>query len=170
MIVIFSGYNQRAVIAFIRTLEKNKIENYCILAASNEDTILRTAYKSKVGYIRKNKQLDLNEIIEAIDRLNKAKEKVLIAPSTEALNRFLLDNREALEQAGCIVPLVNKELYERISDKESFFAICKEAGLRVPAISGDTSDKWPLPFVAQPKRYTASDGKAVCAGYCLYRE
>ena len=48
MIVIFSGYNQRAVIAFLRCLTKNHIEEYVIVAASNQDTILKTKYKDKI--------------------------------------------------------------------------------------------------------------------------
>lgn len=62
-IVIFSGYNQRAVIAFLRCLSKNRFEDYVIVAASEDDTILKTSYRNKVFCIRKNKELDKEEIL-----------------------------------------------------------------------------------------------------------
>ena len=57
-IVIFSGFNQRAVVAFLRTLEMRKIDNYFILASCDSDPILNTTYQHKVFKIRKNKNLD----------------------------------------------------------------------------------------------------------------
>lgn len=159
MIVIFSGYNQRAVIAFIRTLKKNRIEDYVIIASSEDDSILKTAYRDKVYYVRKKKQLDSQEIFGVLTELGSNCEDMLIAPSTEALNRFLLENRRELEAIGCIIPLVDSALYEKISDKESFYELCRSRGLKVPSIIEGCNDTWPMPFVAKPKRYTASDGK-----------
>ena len=57
-IILFSGYNQRAVIAFLRTLTQNHVDNYIIFAASEKDSILKTEYRSRVFVIRKNKVLD----------------------------------------------------------------------------------------------------------------
>ena len=39
MFVIFSGYNQRAIIAFIRTLRKYDVDEYVIVAIKGEDVI-----------------------------------------------------------------------------------------------------------------------------------
>ena len=33
VLLIFSGYNQRAVVAFLRELKKNRIDNFRIIAA-----------------------------------------------------------------------------------------------------------------------------------------
>jgi len=160
MVVIFSGYNQRAVIAFLRCLKKNKIENYAIIAASEDDTILMTDYKDKVFYIRKNKELNKEEIINIIEKLTSFSNNspLLIAPSTEALNRFLLQNRQELEEKNCIIPIPDIKLYEDISDKEAFWHICKETGLEVPQLIA-TPITFNAPFVAKPKRYFANDGK-----------
>lgn len=42
----------------------------------------------------------------------------LIAPSTELLNRFLLQYMNVFERHNCIVPLVDEKLYAFISEKE----------------------------------------------------
>lgn len=159
MIVVFSGYNQRAVIAFLRTLNKNRIDNFVIIASSKRDTIFKTSYSLKVVYTRKSGQLDLNEIIEVIDDVYKeSNEKCLIAPSTEALNRFLLEHRSRLKEHGCIIPLVERKLYEEISDKEAFGKLCMESGILVPdAIQ--IPDKFTRPFVAKPKKYIFNNEK-----------
>lgn len=159
MIVIFSGYNQRAVIAFLRCLTKNHIEEYVIVAASNQDTILKTKYKDKVFCVRKNKALDRNEICEILGSIRRqyTAESLLIPPSTEALNRFLLEYRKILEEKQCIIPLVDKALYEIISDKENFWELCKKNDLTVPPdiASGKV---YTQPYVAKPKHYRAKDG------------
>ena len=135
-VVIFSGYNQRAVIAFLRTLTENNIDNYYIVAANENDTILRTAYKNKVFTIRKNKALEKKELLEIVNSIliKSGAEHALIAPSTEALNRFLLENREELTSKGWIIPLVSSDVYQLISDKESFWKYCKNQSLLVPRL------------------------------------
>lgn len=159
MLIIFSGYNQRAVIAFLRTLHKNHVDHYGIIAASEEDTILHTVYAKNVAYVRKKKQLCLEEICFAINLVYDIyKEKsCIIVPSTEALNRFLLKNRNFLEKQGCCIPLVSEKLYESVSDKEEFWKICHKNGLCVPRLI-KLKKNYSQPFVAKPKKYFASNG------------
>lgn len=160
MIVIFSGYNQRAVIAFLRCLRKNNIENYLIAAAGMEDSILKTAYKDKVFCVRKNKELNKGEIFGILEDIKSVycKEKILIMPTTEALNRFMLEYRKELEERHITVPLVGKDLYEMISDKEQFYDVCKESSLLVPNVF-EISEKFDTSYVAKPKKYQSRNGK-----------
>lgn len=157
-VLVFSGYNPRAIYAFLRTLDYNHI-NYAIIASSNKDDILLTKYKDNVLYIRKEKNLeylDIKKGILTIKNITKA-EELLIAPSTEGLNRFLLDNRKAVEVLGCIIPLVNKETYETISDKAKFGKLCMEKGISVPKELDISRDF--VPFVAKPIQYYAKNMK-----------
>lgn len=161
MIVVFSGYNQRAVIAFIRTLVKDNID-FRIIASSNKDTIFFTAYRDKVIYTRTKKALDLEEIKEALanvrSQMSGDDEKILIAPSTEFLNRFLIEYRIYFEDLGCVIPLVEKHLYEKISDKYAFSALCVEKGIPAPS-DVDINNGIQTKLVAKPKTYFSSDGK-----------
>ena len=40
--------------------------------------------------------------------------------ATEALNRFMLEKRQCLEENDCIIPLIDKNTYEQISNKKQF--------------------------------------------------
>lgn len=157
-IVVFSGFNQRAVIAFLRTLEHLQVQ-YAIIASSKDDLIFLTSYKSKVATVRENFQLDLDDLLNCIDITKRGMkaDKYVIAPSTEALNRFLLENRNTFENVDCEIPLVEKGLYEEISDKESFEQMCKLHALSVPE-KYDNIETIKLPCVAKPRTYFSPDG------------
>ncbi len=159
VVIVFSGFNQRAVIAFLRTLEANRLP-YAIIAISNKDAIFLTDYKDKVRAVRKSIPLVLSDLVESI---NDIKEKIpakeyIIAPSTEYLNRFLLQYRVHFESIGCKIPLVKKELYELISDKFSFSKLCNEHGIDIPKRL-DCNNDIQIPFVAKPNKYFSHSGE-----------
>ena len=72
MALIFSGFNQRAVIAFLRTLDNNSL-TYAIIANSLEDSILSSRYAGSVAAIREFMELNLDDMIA---RIAIAREKV----------------------------------------------------------------------------------------------
>ncbi|MDV4149714.1 ATP-grasp domain-containing protein [Clostridium sp. AL.422] len=166
-IIVFSGFNQRAVIAFLRTLELNNI-NYAIIAKSRNDDIFATEYKNKVVAIRESETIVENDILISIEKVKeycKAKE-YLIAPTTEALNRFLIDKRRVFEELGCIIPLVKKNLYELISDKLSFSQLCEKNEIIVPK-NYEFSLDMKLPIVAKPKKYFSISNKEILSPIIL---
>lgn len=151
-IVIFSRFNQRAVVAFLRTLEKNKLP-YSLIALSCDDPILSTSYKDKVDCVRTTKSLDLTDIKNCIQTVKQktGEEKCFIAPSTEALNRFLLEYREEFESMGCVIPIFDKKLYEQISDKQAFNNLCLQNDVKIPEWVSFSKNN--IPFVVKPKKY-----------------
>ena len=151
-VLIFSGFNMRAVYAFIRTLEKEKL-TYAIIASSNEDEIFQTEYAKNVIAVREYKQLVLEDIVTSIQTVQQKtpSNKYFIAPSTEALNRFLLDNRKVLEDMNCIIPLTLQDLYEAISDKKSFGELCVKHHIPIPKEYDLNTVQ--IPCVAKPKTY-----------------
>ncbi len=157
-VIIFSGYNPRGIVAFMRTLVKHKVP-LGIIAKSPDDEIFQTMYKEHVAAIRTLKQLDMGELTTCIQAVKKklGAEQYILAPSTEYLNRHLLVHREKFEALDCIVPLVDQQLYEVISDKASFEELCKQHGIQVP-VKYKTIDEANYPFVAKPKTYVSSDG------------
>ncbi|WP_339289074.1 hypothetical protein [Ureibacillus sp. FSL K6-0786] len=159
-VLLFSGFNPRAILAFLRTLEKNKFENYFIIAKSKDDELFKTKYKDKIVYTRESLKLDIDLTITIIkDILNKNKlEEIVIIPSSEAINRFLLKYRKKFEEVGAIIPLVDENLYIDISDKENFTKCCLEQGLKVPSHI-EFPKTFENVFVAKPKKYETNDGK-----------
>lgn len=158
-ILIFSGYNERAVFAFLRTLSQNRIENYSIIALSKQDSILRSIYRHKVGVIRDSKALSIEIVEDILIKVRKREqEQFIIMPGSEYLNRFLIREQKKLLSLNCVVPLVDRGLYERVSDKETFRELCKQYGIEGPELIS-----FPIifkePFVAKPKKYFAQDGK-----------
>jgi len=158
IIIIFSGYNNRAVVSFIRTLEKNKI-SYVVIARNNIDPIFKTAYKNKVILTRKNQDLSPDLIKEYIVTIQNKYNvtQYCIAPSTETLNRFLQSERKVLEEMNVIVPLVDSNIYVAVSDKKAFSDICKKNDIMLPGEYNSIMDAT-LPFVAKPKEYFTQNG------------
>ena len=160
-VLVFSGYNQRAVIAFLRTLREKKI-SFGIVASSANDDVFMTDYAANVIYTRKIRKLELPEFIVSIKQAQEAlaTKNLIIAPSTEALNRFLLSNRSLIEREGVMIPLVAEDLYCQISDKYSFGKICSDFGILVPK-EYNGIDEALIPFVAKPIKYIGKNGKSL---------
>jgi len=156
-IIIFSGYNQRAVIAFLRTLASTTVQ-YAIIAYSKDDPIFLTAYARNVLAVREEKALALSDIIRSIKTVKESlkSNKYVIAPSTESLNRFLLQNRKELEENDCEIPLVDESLYESISDKFKFNEICVRGNILVPQ-EYKRIEEARIPYVVKPIKYRAEN-------------
>lgn len=157
-ITLFSGYNQRAILAFIRTLDKQNID-FSIIAKSNDDEIFLTKYSKNIIAQRCKKELDLIDIEICLNKVKKAKktDNLLIIPSTEAFNRFLLENRIFFENLNCKIPLVNKKTYELISDKLSFTELCKKNNINIPQNIECKFEN--IPFIAKPKKYFSKNNE-----------
>lgn len=157
--LIFSGYNQRAVVAFCREAVRLNVP-FCIVACSEEDSILKTAYKKQVFAIRSEKMLvesDLDSCIEST-KVATGFTDFVVLPSSEFLNRFFLEHRAYYAQKHCTIPLVSSELYAQISDKYSFGEMCERFGLALPK-ELENPEQLSYPFVAKPRLYF-SGGKA----------
>lgn len=161
-IVIFSGYNQRAVIAFLRTLKADGIDRYCIVARDDEDPVLKTVYADHVLLIRPDNLLLTERFEEYTDMMKERYgwDSFLIAPNTEGLNRILIDERESLEEMGYIIPLTDRELYIEISDKKSFSRLCEKNGFLIPEES-EFPERYEKSFVAKPICYRFSGNEKV---------
>ncbi|MCC3374063.1 ATP-grasp domain-containing protein [Cohnella sp. REN36] len=157
--IVFSGFNQRAVIAFCRMLTTWRIP-FFIVALSEQDQIFQTSYREQVVAIRSKESLVQEDLV---DQINKVKEKSeyklhYILPSSEALNRHLLIHRKQFEDINCIIPLVDEDLYTRISDKYSFGSLCEKYGVDVPS-EKTANPNMHFPVIIKPKKYLGSEGK-----------
>lgn len=158
-IVIFSGYNFRAVIAICRYLTMHNLQGY-IIANGKNDPISYTSYKNWVVCYREENSLDITELnTHFTEILHKSQaNELLIMPTSEYLNRFLLQNVNSF--VGVELPLVNFELYKLISNKESFKTICNSFGITTPAQK--ILDNNPIfPFVAKRKSYSMDKNNQV---------
>lgn len=125
------------------------------------DLILLSDYKKNVVCVRNSFKLNLKDFFQYKKKIadNREISELLILPSTEYLNRFLLSNRAELESNGFIIPLCSLKLYEQLSDKYNFTKLCVSNNILVPA-EYESLDTVEIPFVAKPKKYF-SDNKEV---------
>jgi predicted ATP-grasp superfamily ATP-dependent carboligase len=154
-LLVLSGYNTRAVVALCRWAAEVDVPVH-LVARDRDDPIYFTDYSQHVFLERSSPHLQLPDILGWIERLRNERRysQVLLAPSTEFFNRVLLKHRTAIAVAGGIVPLVERALYEQISDKEAFAKLCVAHGIEVPATLQEIPDTFP--FVAKPKTYGAA--------------
>jgi predicted ATP-grasp superfamily ATP-dependent carboligase len=152
VVIIFSGSNQRAVISFLR-YAKGKNITFGIIANGEKDPIYDTEYAKNVFLERDYNSLCLKDILS---HCNQAKElfraeEIFIVPTTEYLNRFLIENEQILHSNNIAFGLSSEALYKTISDKESFANLCLEYGISVPLSYDLPPDN--IPFVCKPKKY-----------------
>lgn len=156
-VMVISGYNIRAVIAFSRWATAHNI-NFHIIAKSKEDPIFLTDYKERVTFTRDSSNFRSEDFRSWAENLSRqyGYKRIIILPSTEYLNRFLLEHRDSIETEHCIIPLVDIRLYKTISDKLSFAKLCQSYGLDIPKEYNCIPES--LPFVAKPRTYFSSQG------------
>ena len=154
-VVALSGYNVRAVVALCRWAAAAGVPVH-LAARDAADPIGLTDHAARVFVQRRSPRLDLDEVLTWIRGLcdQHGYAQLLLAPSTEFFNRFMLRHRVAIEAAGGIVPLVDEALYLRVSDKQAFGEMCAACDIAVPATFDGVPDT--LPFVAKPRRYLAA--------------
>ena len=144
---------------------------FCIIAKSDDDTILKTDYKAFVYAIRSEKLLvkaDLDQCIKVTTAATGFTDFVIL-PSSEFLNRFFLEHRAYYKNLNCCIPLVSSELYAKISDKYSFGEMCERYGLTIPKEFGKMENQT-FPFVAKPRLYFASGKAKTLQPYLIYSE
>ncbi|MFZ5437839.1 MAG: ATP-grasp domain-containing protein [Patescibacteria group bacterium] len=144
--LIFSDYNFRAIIVICRLFSKYNV-NFFIIAKSKTDLVFLTKYKKNVIFTRKSDSLSAKEIITIRKKINF--DNVVILPTSEFLNQFLLKNNLILLKNKILVPLVNKSLYLKVSNKKSFANYLKKNDILIPK-EFKKLFKLDYPFVAKP--------------------
>lgn len=149
--VIFSGVNDRAIYALVRTLSECG-ENFVIVAKGRDDKILDGKYKKHVCSIRFNSNLNIKMMIYHFSCVRHLTNNSILTviPTSEYLNKFLLENKYFFENyIKCRVPLVDKKKYSMLTNKWNSQLFFKAKGIQVPNYDRKFL-KFNLPFVAKP--------------------
>ncbi|TFV97195.1 hypothetical protein E4S40_00635 [Algoriphagus kandeliae] len=151
-ILIFSGNNQRAIIAFCRYAKMEQIP-FDIVANGEDDTIFQTSFSENVLATRSKNRLDVESVTYFYQKAKQKRnvDRIFILPSTEFLNRFLLKNRKSFLEDGVEFGLCDENTYALVSDKHKFSEFCRLMGIPVPKDSLKIPNKFP--FVIKPKQY-----------------
>lgn len=127
--LLFSGHNNRAVLALCRFFTDNNL-SFVIVSAGQHDAIHCTAYRNYVILNRINHNIDLS----LFEGLTECQDKPLVyCPTTEFINQFVLDNRIKLEAADFVIGLPHKSVYQQLTSKLTSQALIHRlTGIRLP--------------------------------------
>ena len=167
---MFGGGNDRAVLAFLRALYACG-QRASIVARTADDRVLRTRYRDEVKCVREHDTLTLLVFADCIQRVRRSvgQRTLVVLPSTEYFNEFLLQNREAIEQMGCEIPLVDSTVYGLLTGKRTATDYFAANGFAVPK-EHDVAAVMELPVVAKPLHNVAADGRSLYPQIIATRE
>lgn len=155
--LVFSGGNDRAVLGFLRALRQCGRRAY-IVARTRNDRILSTSYRRDVVCVRKSHGLDLEIFAACLEKAREAAcgKTLVVLPSSEYFNAFLLEHRSRIEAMGCEIPLVDASVYNLLTNKGSASAYFAKGGIEVPReVTGSDCDP---PVVAKPRNNVSHAG------------
>ncbi len=160
-LLIFSGSNERAIVAFCRVLRVLGIVPL-IVARTGQDMIFRTRCRQHVVATRRMDSLDRDDITRCLQEAQSRalNARLVLCPTSEFLNLFLLQNRKHFQQLGCEIPLVDLDLYRLVSDKYSFSRVCAAHGVAIPREFADYRGQ-AFPFVAKPRQNVNSENRSL---------
>ena len=151
-VLIFSGANDRAVIAFCRYAKSVSIP-FVIVANGEDDLVFLSDYKNEVIATRSKNILNWDIFIQnvTIAKNKFSCEELFVLPTTEYINRFLLENKVKIQEQNVTFGLCDEPLYARISDKYDFGNLCEKYNILTPKEYSIKPDFFP--YVIKPKAY-----------------
>jgi hypothetical protein len=168
--IVFSGGNDRAVVAFLRVLAMCG-ERAFIVARTAHDRIFHTKFRRDVVCIRETEELSLDIFMTCVARarLVAGQRTLVVLPSSEYFNHFLFQHRATIEDQGCQIPLVDEAIYSRLTNKREAASFFANAGISVPAeISGRAALSPPI--VAKPLANVSSKGTSLYPALLLTKD
>lgn len=159
--LVFSGGNDRAVFGFLRALRLCGRHAH-VIARTKDDRILRSGFRHDVKWVRPIHELSMEVFYESVRRvrMDAGDATLVVLPSTEYFNTFLLQHRREIEEMDCQVPLVQAPLYAQLTEKRSAADFFSNAGLAVPRGIRDPETCEP-PIVAKPFRNVSAAGQSL---------
>ena len=128
--LLFSGYNDRAVVALCRFFARQRLP-FVIVAAGPTDAIWRTTWASFVMLSRLDKRLDVALFQVAVQAAQQL--RLVYCPTTEFMNQFVLDQRLALQAVGVQVSLPAAPVYFQLTSKLHSAAVVQQlTGIHPP--------------------------------------
>ena len=158
--VIFSGANERAIIAVCRHFQLNK-RKVSFVGIPHGDKLHLTSFRKLIDVYRKNNQLDEVDLLDSIVELaaRYPHDKLVFLPTSESINRIILNKRKDFNSAGLNIYLVSKNVYESVSDKEKFLELADQFSILVPPLLENIQTN-NLPIVAKPRaEFSLKTGK-----------
>jgi hypothetical protein len=162
VLILFSGHNDRAVVALCRALTARGLP-FALVSSGPEDPILRTQYASRIAMVREDRRVDL-ALFERI-RAALGSRQPVYASTTEFINSFVLDHHASLQAMGWHVPLPPPAVYRQLTSKHDSAAVIQQlCGIGAPPpLEHARAD---APCVFKP-RHNLAGGQVLYPALCL---
>ncbi|WP_233963726.1 hypothetical protein [Pectobacterium versatile] len=149
--VIFSGANERAIIACCRHFSKNNID-FSIISRPVNDIILLSKYRENIDSSRKSDSLLIDDMVCCVTELRDMypNDNLIFLPTAESIIRIVLENSALLISKGLDIRLVDLDVYLNISDKSRFLNYAKKFNIDIPN-EITCPEVFETPLVAKPK-------------------
>ncbi|HEY3519662.1 MAG TPA: hypothetical protein VGK80_01320 [Rhodanobacteraceae bacterium] len=123
---------------------------------------MRSSFRRDVKWVRPTHDLSLEIFFEGVRRVRAGAgdAALVVLPSTEYFNTFLLRHRRKIEEMDCRIPLVQASLYARLTEKRSAADFFSTAGLALPRDVPASATCDP-PIVAKPFRNVSVAGESL---------
>ena len=159
LVILFTGANERAVGAFCRSLQRDRID-FVLITRNTQDALYRTRLRRYLFAQRTQDALDENEFKRLLldIKAHHPTRPLTIAPSAESINRLLMGMQDWLCQEGIRGISVSPQIYHLFSDKEKLLAAAKVVGLEIPAQIEQLSERQ-LPLVLKPRVESGPHGQ-----------
>ncbi|HEX5356543.1 MAG TPA: hypothetical protein VFW93_10005 [Aquabacterium sp.] len=144
--LLFSGHNDRAVVALCRFFEQARLP-FVIVAAGAADAIHRTRWAEQVVFNRLDPLVTVSWLRMLADSLGG---ELVYCPTTEFINHFVLNHRADLSDSGLHIGLPEQAIYEQLTGKHSSQALMTSlcADLQLPGTQPE--GQWHAPCVLKP--------------------
>lgn len=163
--LLFSGHNDRAVVALCRFFAARGLP-FTVVAAGPFDAIRHTDHAPRVRACRLDDRVDLG-LFEALAPAP-GEPAPIYTPTTEFINAFVLERRDAVEALGWRVGLPPPAVYRELTDKwRSQQLMDGVQGLRAPPLL--QPGEWRAPCVLKP-RANLKDGRVLYPLLCETQE
>ena len=168
--LIFTGHNDRAVVALCRFFSLHHIP-FVLVASADEPINVTANWRERIILKRSTKAVNLalfQEVVAAYQTSHTAYSELIYCPTTEFINEFILQHRTAIDGMGIKISLPSKDVYARLTNKESSIAFTKSA----ISISAPPLLDWSelrVPCVLKPKQ-NVSRGVVQYPQICLTKE
>lgn len=161
--IMFSGHNDRAVVALCRYFHAVEIP-FFLVARHGTDAIFNTQWSDHVFFQREEAALNVQLMERIATSLRALGLSPVLCATSEFLNCFVLDNHAAMSAGGWNCALPEPVLYRSLSDKGCSGSIIHEmTGLTSPAVQ--PPGRWGSPCVLKPK-HNVMNGKTLYPIFC----
>lgn len=117
--VLFSGHNDRAIIALCRFFSMKEID-FCIICSSGKDLIFKTTWANKILFSRIDLNIDIDIFRIVSESLRENYGDLfypVYCPTTEFINQFVLNNKKTISKLGWTINLPDADVYSSLTNK-----------------------------------------------------